>query len=332
MRVSVVVPLYNKAAYIRRTITSITAQTFPDFEVIVVDDGSTDDGAHIAESAGDSRVRVIRQPNGGPGAARNRGIAESRGGLVAFLDADDEWLPEYLQKSIEVLDEFPAAASVTSGLIEYPPGRFRREMWEHRSVKPGLHQVTPDIAVAQLMHRLYFMSPCATVARVSSVRRWGGFYAKDRCRFGEDLLLWLKVMLNEPVYFSFEPLVRVYREASALSSNYTGVRPIEPVLTDTAEVARVCPEQLQPVFKQLCAAMACKTACMLGYWGKWREARKLMREHVGWQHWRLPYFAPALVSCTPVARAIGPPAVAVLRAIDPRSAFVHVRTAGTGAR
>ena len=300
--------------------------------MIVVDDGSTDDGARIAESTGDSRVRVIRQANGGPGAARNRGVAECRGDLVAFLDADDEWLPEYLQKSVALLDRFPAAAAVTSGLIEYPPGRFRKEMWDHRAVKPGLHQVTPDIAAAQLMHRLYFMSPCATVARVSSVRRWGGFYAKNRCRFGEDLLLWIKVMLNAPVYFSFDPLVRVYREASDLSSNYAGARPIEPILTDTDEVTRVCPGELRPVLKQLCAVMACKTACMLGYWGEWRAARRLMREHVTRRHWRLPYFAPALISCTPVARAVGPPAVAVLRAIDPRSAFAHVRTVESNMR
>jgi glycosyltransferase involved in cell wall biosynthesis len=91
MRVSVIVPLFNKAKYIERALRSITAQALSDFEVIVVDDGSTDGGARIAESHPDPRFRLIRQPNAGPGAARNHGAAEARAPYLAFLDADDAW-------------------------------------------------------------------------------------------------------------------------------------------------------------------------------------------------------------------------------------------------
>src|SRR5215210_566395 len=120
-RISVVVPLYNKATFVRRTLNSIAQQTYTDFEVIVVDDGSTDGGAGIVLTEGDPRVRVVTQENMGPGAARNRGISEARGELIAFLDADDEWFPRYLEEGVRLLDESGAGtASVTSGYVTAP--------------------------------------------------------------------------------------------------------------------------------------------------------------------------------------------------------------------
>jgi glycosyltransferase involved in cell wall biosynthesis len=93
LKVSIIIPLYNKAPYVRRALESIAAQSLSDFEVIVIDDGSTDDGAAIVAGYSDARYRLIHQANAGPGAARNTGIAQSRGEFIAFLDADDEWLP-----------------------------------------------------------------------------------------------------------------------------------------------------------------------------------------------------------------------------------------------
>ena len=118
-RVSVIVPLYNKAAYVRRALDSISRQTFTDFEVIVVDDGSTDKGPALVTAFADKRIRMLTQANLGPGAARNRGIERARGELIAFLDADDEWLPNYLEESVRLLDGYgTGVASITSGYIE----------------------------------------------------------------------------------------------------------------------------------------------------------------------------------------------------------------------
>ena len=102
MIVSVVVPLFNKARYLSRALNSIWAQEFADFEVIVVDDGSTDDSLAVALTHKDKRLRVISQANAGPG-RRNRGIAEANGPFVAFLDADDAWKPNFLAAGLRHL-------------------------------------------------------------------------------------------------------------------------------------------------------------------------------------------------------------------------------------
>ena len=106
--VSVVVPTYNGAALLVETLDSIFAQTFGDFELIVVDDGSTDETPDRLASIDDPRLRVVRQANAGVGAARNRGIDESAGPLVAFCDHDDLWTPGKLAAQVEFMAERPA--------------------------------------------------------------------------------------------------------------------------------------------------------------------------------------------------------------------------------
>ena len=110
MRVSVVIPLYNKANHIARAVGSALAQTHADLELIVVDDGSTDGSRDVVRRFADSRIRLISQANAGVSAARNRGVAEARTELVAFLDADDEWLEDFLQTVMALRARFPEAA------------------------------------------------------------------------------------------------------------------------------------------------------------------------------------------------------------------------------
>ena len=103
VKYSVVIPVYNKAPYIARTLTSVLAQNFDDYEIIVVDDGSTDDSMQKLRQVQSPKIRIIRQENQGVAVARNTGILAAQGEYIAFLDADDAWLPEYLQTILYLL-------------------------------------------------------------------------------------------------------------------------------------------------------------------------------------------------------------------------------------
>lgn len=107
---SIIIPLYNKEGLIRKTLETVFGQTYPDFEVIVVNDGSTDGSIkEIEENYNDPRLRIINQKNSGVSAARNRGIDEAKGEYIAFLDADDEWLPCYLENKKKLIERYPHA-------------------------------------------------------------------------------------------------------------------------------------------------------------------------------------------------------------------------------
>jgi GT2 family glycosyltransferase len=304
-RVSVIVPLYNKAAFVRRALDSVASQTFADFETIVVDDGSTDGGAAVVAEYADSRFRLVAQPNAGPGAARNRGVAEAAGEFLAFLDADDEWLPDYLGEGLRLLDDFSGAAAATSGYFEHPPGLSREGMWRGRGIADGPHRLGPSTSPELVVSMLAYMSPCSTVARADAVRRWGGFYGRERCLYGEDAFLWLKVLLNETVAFNLRPLVRFHHDASGLSKNLRGARPVEPFLLRPEEIEAACPAHLRELLARVLAIRAIKTACVLGYWGRWREARALRRRFAVAGDWRLPKYVPAQVCGTPLGAALG---------------------------
>lgn len=105
--ISVVIPLYNGEKYISRSIQSVLQQTYQDFEIIIVDDGSTDKGVQVAKQFNHPKINIIQQTNGGVSVARNTGIHSSQGEIIAFLDADDEWLPNHLETIFQLTEKFP---------------------------------------------------------------------------------------------------------------------------------------------------------------------------------------------------------------------------------
>ena len=203
--ISVVIPLFNKRNYIERALRSALAQNLRPDEIIVVDDGSTDGGGDLAESIGrtldDIRIIVIHQQNNGVSIARNRGIAEAKGELIAFLDADDAWKPQFLEKIDQLKDNFPqAGAFATAYEVVMPNGKVQRKQFNilpHNS-RQGLitnyARVAPDCPVGS--------SAVAIPKKV--LKEVGGF--AERERKGEDVDLWLRIALRYPIAWSCEYL------------------------------------------------------------------------------------------------------------------------------
>jgi glycosyltransferase involved in cell wall biosynthesis len=182
-------PAYNAARFVGRALASVQAQTLSDFELIVVDDGSTDETPVIVGDAAarDPRIRLIRRPNGGVAAARNRALAEARGAYVANLDADDLWRPAFLQRCVEALEQASAA-----------PFAFARSLWI--DAEDGLLDQTEQPLPARLDYRLLLLrnpvgNGSAAVMRTELVRALGGYDEDLVRRFGqvEDWMLLLRL-------------------------------------------------------------------------------------------------------------------------------------------
>jgi glycosyltransferase involved in cell wall biosynthesis len=259
--VSVVIPLYNKGPYIARALNSVLAQTFQDFEVIVVDDGSTDDGAEVVRSFEDPRIRLIQQENRGVSAARNRGIEAARAELVAFLDADDEWLPKFLGTIIRLRKNYPEAGAYgtayytvmedltirVGSLSDYIPS----EPWE------GL---LPSYFKADALGAPPVSASTVAVPKCILIEMRG--FATN-VWYGEDTDLWGRIALKYPIAFSWDGRGIYHTEIS----NRT-CKKIEPIrehifvtsARDALQAGEVPPELIQDV-QEYVASKQIQVAC-----------------------------------------------------------------------
>jgi glycosyl transferase family 2 len=229
-RVSVVIPLYNKAGSVLAAVGSVLGQSFADFELIVVDDGGTDGGAAAVAAVSDRRLRLVAQENAGPGAARNRGLREAGGEYVAFLDADDEWDREFLELAVSRLDQHPECAASVCGFAEGPRRVSRASANRSMGLTGGVWRLPKGTPPRALKFFVDFCHSSCIVARRDLVQRYGGYYDADRCLYGEDSYLWLMFVLNHPLYVDPEPSVWFHTEHSALGSALTGQHPVRPAL------------------------------------------------------------------------------------------------------
>jgi glycosyltransferase involved in cell wall biosynthesis len=192
---SVVIPLFNKAPYLQRALDSIYAQAFPPREIIVVNDGSTDGGERIAKAQSDPRLIVIDQPNRGVSAARNAGIKVATQPFIAFLDADDRWMPGYLVHMKDVIEAHPGASMYGAGYRTFEHGRCTGD-FRVRASAPGLVDFFHEWSRGHLLHM------CTTVVPKAVLQAVGGF--GEHVAYGDDYFLWAKLALNGPVVLSPE--------------------------------------------------------------------------------------------------------------------------------
>lgn len=198
--ISIIIPLYNKAESIATALDSVLAQTYQDFEVVVVDDGSTDDGVAIVEKYTDSRIRLIRQDNAGVSAARNRGIAEAKGAYVAFLDADDEWMPVFLEEIVVLQKEFPASRAHATRYVQCQNGAKKNIVLNKLPFTSEHGVLTNYFEVASCSHPpVWTGAVCIERALLNEI---GGFPVGVKS--GEDLLVWANVAVRTQWAYSLK--------------------------------------------------------------------------------------------------------------------------------
>lgn len=205
-KVSIIIPLYNKAPYIKKALETVCSQTYQDWECIIMDDGSTDGSGELAKQViselSDNRFRLLSQANAGVAAARNNAVKQSRGELLCFLDADDWWEPAFIEEMVRFAEQVPNAGLWASNYIYYKPGKT--------------HVGVTNLAYDDASHTIFNYPK--SYAQGTGMPIWTGAVMMsrtvfDECggfplgvRLGEDFLLWAKVALRYPVAFLDKPL------------------------------------------------------------------------------------------------------------------------------
>lgn len=231
MRVSVVIPAYNAARFLPQTIEGLRAQTQPADEIIVVDDGSTDDSRQVIASLGEG-ITYIHQENAGVSAARNRGITVATGDIVAFLDADDHWLPEKIAKQLAVFQAQPKVGLVASDRSDIDANG--RVLLDSLFKREGLDELFCNLAgrpIPRAFSRLVktnFLPTSSVMVRKSALAEAGLF--DTGIRYGEDLELWARIAAKHAVVCLPEVLV-LYRLHDSNATQHT-----ERLLADMVRV------------------------------------------------------------------------------------------------
>jgi glycosyltransferase involved in cell wall biosynthesis len=201
VRVSVIVPVYNGAATVAEALDSVLAQRFRDFEVIAVDDGSTDETARVLRSY-EGSIRIVTRPNGGISAARNSGFKAASGEYIAFIDCDDAWQPAMLERTVAALDEDASCVLAYANCAVVDSNG--------RPLNTAL--VGPETAHAptfdDLFSRLWPIMPSAVLIRRKAMEEIGGFEEEFRSYGFEDAYCWMRLRELGSFCYVPEPLVK----------------------------------------------------------------------------------------------------------------------------
>lgn len=219
---SVIIPLYNKAAYIERAIQSVLSQTFQEFELIVVDDGSTDDSfvqlsvisyqLSVNNPEAFRKLKIIEQSNQGVSVARNNGVKVAKSDYIAFLDADDSWEPTYLEEMNSLIAAYPNAGIYGSSYYIVKNGKKRiAPIGVDSGFESGL------INYCQVYSKTLCMplTSISTILPKSIFINENGFYS--RLKLGEDFDLWIRVAIKHPVAFLNKPLANYNQDVEPRS-------------------------------------------------------------------------------------------------------------------
>lgn len=279
---SIIMPLYNKALYVRKAIESVVDQTYKDWEMVVVDDGSTDDSANIVATIHDERIRLVRQANTGVSSARNQGVTISAREVpftppyLCFLDADDWWEPTFLEEMAALIERHPDAGIYGTGYWIVKNGKKRLAPI---GVDKGF--VEGDINYCQVYARTLCM-PLTSISVCIPRKIFGeaeGF--PYGITLGEDFLLWLRISLKYKAVLLNHPLANYNQDVDIVHRGTHHLHPPEHhMLWQLKEYEPL--EKTNPDYKQLIDNL--RTYSLMNYLldNQYREAARLELDKVDW--------------------------------------------------
>ncbi|MDD4305789.1 MAG: glycosyltransferase family A protein [Methanosarcina sp.] len=255
-------PLYNKEPHIKRALYSVISQKVQDFEIVVVNDGSTDKSADIVKSFSDARIRLINQKNRGVSVARNRGIDEAKAELIAFLDADDEWMPNYLETILRLREKYPDAGLYATSLkTEFIDNVLIDKDKKLRKLIPdeGLILNYFKVNLKDVSHKDIFYTSSVTVPK-KIFSEIGGF--QTGFWWGEDIDMWGRIALKYPFAYSSQACAIYYQNvvnSAAYRRKPVKGHPLLETGKEALKLGRVPPEIIKDLeeymrFVEMCTA------------------------------------------------------------------------------
>ena len=284
IKFSIIVPLYNKADYVRKALESILTQSYTNYEVVIIDDGSTDNSLSIVNdfvtTVESGRWKVESQPNSGVAAARNNGVAKSRGEYVCFLDADDWWNSTFLEEMDRLIEEYSDAGLYCTNYVYYKPGKTQ--------VALNLQRGYMNYPEAYLQGPMPIWTGATCMPR-KVFDEMGGFPVG--IRLGEDFLLWAKTAIKYKVAFCEKPLVYYNNDVPAnLRATRNLHAPKYHMLFNLGEIESIVDSRLSIVDRAEWKALLDKlrVSGLMAYWlsDEYHDASAAELKKVDWS--RMP--------------------------------------------
>jgi len=299
-QVSVVIPTYNRATLIGETLDSVLAQTYRDFEVIVVDDGSTDNTPAVINAGYKGLVRYIRQENAGQAAARNTGIRIANGTYIAFLDDDDLWLPHKLARQMPLFESNPATVWVYCDA----------QVFDDTTGQPlhNFSQINPPHA-GQVAHHLLqrdFIASPTPIIRRAIFEKVGYFDESGLIRRREDWEMWLRIAAVYTVDYLPEVLARYRVHSGSATQTESAYEVYQSRAAVIERAVAFAPQIYGPIRAQAMAALCLFTGRQLALAGQPAQARQMFTQAIRWQpallsaynHWLLSWLGSWLLKKT----------------------------------
>lgn len=293
-RVSVIIPTYNRADLIGQTLQSVLAQTYTEFEILVVDDGSTDGTVGLLNTYDQPQVRIIRQANQGEGMARNAGIRAARGEYLAFVDSDDLWEPTKLERQMDILGRSKERswAFCDAYVFESETGR------KLYTFSQRCHTST-NFTPQKLLLCDYIASPTPVIH--SSIFEEVGLF--NTSPIAADWDMWLRIASRYPIHFVSDVLAGYRIHGGMVSRNQSPLRMHYYCVETIERAATLIPDVYGPVRRRALSAQARRTGRMFVSRGQLREARALFTQAIhhypidisSYIYWLLCAIDPAVV-------------------------------------